>query len=169
MTATGTLSGYAMTRGGKPLVSMELNAAALGEWYDENAGKLLEISIKQHRAKRSLEANRLCWKLCTEIADMLRMSKEEIYLRMLREYGQSALISVSSAVPEQKIRTMFKYYDIVSADSQDIQIIVYIGSSDYDTREMSVLLDGITEEARQLGIPVLTARELDLIKSDWKG
>lgn len=137
--------------------------------YEKLKDKDLSVEIKQYRDRRTLNANALCWKLCTEIADVLRSDKDYIYLSMLKRYGQSEIISVKA---ELDIRGYFKYYDEFGTGyvngKEFTHYKVYKGSSEYDTREMSILLDGIVSEAKELGIQVLTAAELDLIKKEWQ-
>lgn len=128
----------------------------------------VSISISKHREKRSLNANALCWKLCTEIANKIRSDKESVYLDMLKRYGQSEVVSVLSSI---NVAGYFKYYDEFGTgyvnDKEFTHYRVYKGSSEYDTYEMSVLLDGIVSEAKEQGICVMSERELSLIKSEW--
>ena len=41
------------------------------------------------------------------------------------------------------------------------------GSSDYDTREMSELIDGTVSEAKQMGIETLPPHEIERMKKEW--
>ena len=136
--------------------------------YDEIADKELTITIKPYREKRSLNANALCWKLCTEIANVLRSDKDSIYVQMLKRYGQSEIVSVLATV---NVSGYFKYYEEFGTGyvkgKEFTHYKVYKGSSEYDTREMSILLDGIVDEAKALNIAVMSERELSLIKSGW--
>lgn len=50
---------------------------------------IYDVKITKHREKRSLNANSYLWKLVTEIGNALSKSKEEVYLQMLIDYGQS--------------------------------------------------------------------------------
>lgn len=133
---------------------------------DEEKEYILEI--KQYRRKRSLNANNLCWKLCTEIADILRTDKDSVYLTMLKRYGQSDIVSVVKGID---VRPYFKYYEEAGegrVNGKDfIHYKVFKGSSEYDTREMSIFLDGVVSEAKEMDIEVLTARELSLLKEEW--
>ena len=63
--------------------------------YDELKGKDLEISVKVFRQKRSLDQNSYAWVLIGKMADKLRTSKDEVYLTMLKRYGQGGVIKVS--------------------------------------------------------------------------
>lgn len=125
--------------------------------------------IERKRKKRSLDANALCWKLCTEIANVLRTDKDSIYVDMLKKYGQSDIVSVLSSVD---VKGYFKYFDEFGKGSVNgkefTHYKVYKGSSEYDTREMSVLLDGIISEAKALDIEVISEREKSLLIEEWE-
>ena len=49
------------------------------------------IEVKKYRSKRSLNANAYCWVLLEKIADKMGLSKEDIYKRMLQDYGTIAV------------------------------------------------------------------------------
>lgn len=128
----------------------------------------LSIEIKPYRKKRSLDANALCWKLCTEIANIIRTDKESVYLEMLKRYGQSDIVSVSKGID---VKPYFKYYEKAGegrvSGKEFTHYKVYQGSSEYDTRYMSIFLDGIVSEAKAMGIQVLSSRELSILKEEW--
>ena len=133
--------------------------------YNFQAGN---YEIERRRKKRSLDANALCWKLCTEIANVLMADKDSIYIDMLKKYGQSDIVSVLSSVD---VKGYFKYYDVFGKgyvkDKEFTHYKVYKGSSEYDTREMSILLDGIISEAKALDIEVISEREKSLLLMEW--
>lgn len=146
------------------------NKAAAMQCFDELKDvEKLDIEIKKYREKRSVNANSLLWKLCNEIANVLRTDKDSVYLEMLKRYGQSSVVSVLSTVD---VSGYFKYYDIFGTGyvngKEFTHYKIYKGSSEYDSREMSVLLDGVIDEAKGMGIEVLSEQELSLIKSEWK-
>ena len=62
--------------------------------FEQDREKIWEI--KEYKSKRSLNQNAYFYKLIGEIADLLKVSKTEIHLKMLKEYGQSEIISVLS-------------------------------------------------------------------------
>ena len=141
---------------------------AIIQWlFTQDREKVFEI--KEHRQKRSLNANSYAWKLMSEIADVLRTSKEEVYLNMLRHYGQSEMVSVLSSID---VRGYFKYFDEIATvtleGKQFTHYRVYKGSSEYDTREMSILIDGIVYEAKNLDIETMTPDEIAKMKEMWK-
>lgn len=141
---------------------------AIIQWlFAQDREKLFEI--KEHRQKRSLNANAYAWVLIGKIADVLRTSKEDVYLNMLKHYGQSEMVSVLSSID---VRGYFKYFEEVATvtleGKQFTHYRVFKGSSEYDTREMSILIDGIVYEAKNLDIETMTPDELTRMKEMWK-
>ena len=124
--------------------------------------------IKEHKNKRSLNSNSYLWVLCTEIASILNLSKEEVYVKMLEDYGVSLLVPLT---PESKPSGFFKYYkyfDIGELNNKKcVWYKVFKGSSEYDSKEMSVLLNGVVQEAKNLGIMTLDEIELQEMIERW--
>lgn len=155
---------------GTPQITFAVNEKTeVMRGYDELKDiELLTIEAKPFRQRRSLNANAYAWKLITDIADVLRAPKEAIYLQMLKRYGQSELISVLSHVP---IADYVKYYEEAGESVLNGKTFkhyrVYKGSSEFDTREMAILIDGIVADAKDLNIPTETPDEIDRIKSLW--
>lgn len=119
-----------------------------------------KFEVKEYHEKRSLSANAYAWALIVKIADALRKSKEDVYFQMLKDYGQSEFVSVRSDI---NVKGYFKYYEEYGTGhvggKEFTHYKVYKGSSEYDSREMSVLIDGIIQEAQQLGIETITPAE----------
>lgn len=132
--------------------------------------KIYDVSIKEHKEKRSLNANGYFWILCGKIGDVLRLSKEEVYETMLRRYGQSEVVSVLSEID---VSAYFQHYKEIGKGTVNgkrfTHYRIFKGSSTFDTREMSILIDGTVEECKQLGIETMTSSELERIKSLWNG
>lgn len=128
----------------------------------------LSIKIDKYKEKRSLNANNYAWKLLTEIGNVLRANKEEVYLTMLKRYGQSEIISVLAHIP---IHEYVKYCEEADESTLNGKLFkhyrVYKGSSEYDTREMSIFLDGVVSEAQELGIPTETPDQIAKMKGLW--
>lgn len=127
------------------------------------------VQVKEYHKKRSLDANAYCWHLINELGNVLRLKKEEVYIQMLKSYGQSEIISVRSDVD---INGYVKYYDEIGkgfvGDKEFTHYRAYKGSSEFDTREMSILLDGIIQECKEQGIETMTPREIEELKAAWK-
>lgn len=167
---TGKLSNNVrLTEEGKTVVTFELNErmSAL-EMVDELFSKELSLKVDEYKEKRSKNANNYAWKLITEIGNKLRMSKEDVYLMMLKRYGQSEMVSVLASVPFGKF---VKYFEEVGESQLNGKLFkhyrVYQGSSEFDTKEMSVFIDGIVSEAKDLGIPTETPEQIARMKDLW--
>lgn len=135
--------------------------------YNQEKDKLYEI--KEYKQKRSLNANAYMWVLINEIANKVHLSKEEVYLNMLKSYGQSTIISLLSSID---YNGFFKYYEVIGTSVLNnkafLHIKVYKGSSEYNTLEMSILIDGVVHECTNLGIPTISDEEIGALKSNWK-
>lgn len=136
---------------------------------DLDRDKVYDVDIHEPREKRSLNANAYCWVLCTKLANKLRLSKDEVYQMMLERYGQSTIISVLSNI---NVNGFFKYYrEFGKGHVQGKEFTHYKvlkGSSEYNTEEMSILIDGIVSECQDLGIETMTPAELERLKSLWQ-
>ena len=141
--------------------------------------KEYSIEVKEKRAKRSLNANAYLWVLCKRIAEELSKngytSKEEVYRQAVRQSKMFDYISV----PTDKVddfkrkwehqglgwqieRTEYK----TKAEGTTV-LIVYTGSSAYNTEEMSRLLDCVIDECHQLGIETKPQEEINALLEEW--
>ena len=140
---------------------------ALIAWLTTQPEKQFEVT--EYHPKRSLSANAYAWVLIGKIADTLRKSKEDIYLQMLKDYGQSEFVSVRSDV---NVSGYFKYFEEYGKGhvqgKEFTHYKVYKGSSEYDSREMSILIDGIVQEAQNLGIETRTPEEVEQMIKDME-
>lgn len=128
-----------------------------------------KYEIKEYKEKRSLNSNAYAWKLITEIGNVVRKSKEEVYLQMLKDYGQSEIVSMLSSISPVGY---FKYYEKFGTgtiNNKDFtHYKIYKGSSEFDSKEMSIFIDGIVQEAKQLNIQTLEDIEIEeLIRSEY--
>lgn len=127
-----------------------------------------DVKIDKHREKRSLNANAYLWKLVTEMGNVLSKSKEEVYLQMLIDYGQSEMVSILSEID---VKGYFKYYKLAGTSilngKEFNHYKIYKGSSEYDTKEMSILLEGVVQEAKNLGIKTKDDIELERMINKW--
>ena len=143
------------------------NPQEIIQWlFDQDKNKTFEI--KEYHKKRSLNANAYAWALIGKIADVLRSSKDEIYLEMLKKYGQSEIVSVLSDI---NVTGYFKYFEEIATvrlqGKNFTHYKVFKGTSEYNTLEMAVFIDGVISEAEELGINTLPPDEVEKIKSLW--
>ena len=128
-----------------------------------------KYEIKEYKEKRSLNANAYAWKLITQIGNVLRKSKEEVYLQMLKDYGQSEIVSMFSSINPDGY---FKYYEKLGTGvingKEFTHYKIFKGSSEFDSKEMSIFIDGILQDCRSVGIKTLEDLEIEeLIRSTY--
>ncbi len=120
-----------------------------------------QFEAKEHKQKRSNSQNAYMWEIITQIADIQRLSKEEVYLQMLKDYGQSEITSMLSIINPKGYLKYFEEIGKGQVNGKEFtHYKVYKGSSEYDSKEMSILIDGVIQEATQLHIPTLTPKQV---------
>jgi hypothetical protein len=133
-------------------------------------GKLLQAEIKQYRKHRSLDANGMLWAILQQMAEALNTSKDELYIEMLSRYGVFTHIIVKPNMVEkvkQEWRTVRELGEVTVNGQTGVQLQCFFGSSSYDSKEFSVLLDGVVSDAKELGVEVMTPAEIESLKQAW--
>lgn len=161
---------------GKPMISFEIN--------EKNDFKLmvdelrehekLTIEVKPFRARRSLDANAYCWVLIDRLAEKLSESKEVIYRQYITHIGgNSEIVCVKNHAVERLCsgwRRNGLGWQTETFDSKIsgcTNVILYYGSSVYDSAQMSRLLDLIIQDCKALDIPTETPDEIARLKAMW--
>ena len=145
-------------------------ASTINEVNNIQSCEKLSIKAVKHRNKRSLDANAYCWVILQKIAEVLHQDKWNVYLEMLGKYGVFTHIIVKPNVVDkvkEEWRTVKELGEVSVNGMTGIQLQCYFGSSTYNTKEMSVLIDGIVYEAKELGIETLPPDELERMKIEW--
>jgi len=141
-------------------------------WHEELKDlKEMDVEIKKHRNKRSLNANAYLWVILAKMAEVLLTSKDELYLLMLERYGVFTHIIVKVDVADrvrEEWRTVRDLGEVNIGKQKGVQLQCYFGSSTYNTKEMATLIDGIISEAKEIGVETLPPKELEIMKEEWK-
>lgn len=130
-----------------------------------------KYEIKEYHEKRSLDANAYCWVLCKELADKLNITKEEVYKKNIKETGKFEIIPIKNEAVDTFIRAWSSrgigwLCDIFGESKIEgyTNVIIYYGSSQFNTKEMTVFLNGIIQECESVGIPTLTEEQIKKLK-----
>lgn len=157
------------------ITSKDLPKAEIDELTQLTAnGKELSVEIKPYRARRSLDANAYCWVLCQKLSEKLNCTKEDVYKEAIRKAGQFDFIAVTETATEQFIKAWqskgLGWYAEASESKIDgcKKVMVYYGSSVYDSKEMAHLIDYIVSECKEQGIETLPPWEVEMLKKEWK-
>lgn len=137
-------------------------------------GKTYIVTVKEQRKGRSLDANAYCWVLLDKLAEKLSIPKTEIYRRYIREIGGN---SETVCVLEKAADKLCEGWEhngigwqaerIPSKIEGCVNVVLYYGSSTYDTKQMSRLIDMVVQDCKSFGIETLTPQELDRMKDRW--
>ena len=137
----------------------------------------LTIELKKWRQKRSLDANSYCWVLCDKIAkelckDGTIVTKEDVYKDAILQIG-----SFEPFIVQEKTYMNFKriwekqglgfLVQEVSKKDKCIKVNCYYGSSTYNTKEMSLLIEDLIELAKTLNVETKSQSEIDSLLKEW--
>lgn len=180
---TGKISGVSFSyTTGKPLITIEMNEkqSALKMVDELKTVEKLSLKIGKYREKRSLNANSYLWQLCTMIADKLSddgvpHTKEEIYRNAVkargicREQGELPLdFAKTSRTAWEMLGTGWITEQVdFEPDGERVIVRYYYGSSTYNTKQMSRIIDWLVVECQQLGIETKSQAEIDSLLNSW--
>lgn len=135
------------------------------------SGKVYTVEIKEYRQKRSLDANAYAWVLIDKIAAAVGLPKTEVYRNAIKELGG---VSDTVCVMDAAVDALCNGWShnglgwvtetLPSKIKGCTNVILYYGSSTYDSKTMSRLIDGLIEDARNLGIETMTPQELERLE-----
>ena len=151
-------------------VTFEINEDITAS-IDKIRDKMLNLTAKIHRKKRSLDANAYAWVLMQKIAEAIHTDKWSVYLMMLERYSPvfTHIIVRPEAVERVKgeWRTVKVLGPIQVNGSTGIQLQCYFGSSTFDSKEMASFIDGIVSECKEMGIETLPPDEIERMRREW--
>lgn len=175
---TGKLNyNVSFTAKGNPIITLELNERIPAlKMVDELHDEKLTIKIGKFKKKRSLDANAYCWTLISKLAEKLNIPTTDIYRSAIREIGGN---SDTVCIQDKAVQSLRDGWErnglgwqtetIPSKIEGCTNVILYYGSSTYDTAQMSRLINSIVEDCKLQGIETKSREELDSLLSQWGG
>lgn len=152
--------------GGKQRLTLELEGDFRSQ-FDELHDQDCDVAVKKFRYKRSLDANSYAWLLIDKIARAKRLPKKEVYRNAIKEIGG---VSDTISIRRQALKrlqaewssrgTGWQVEEIGSPIPGWTTVILYYGSSAYDSRQMSDLIDSLVQDAKALGIETKSPEEI---------
>lgn len=136
----------------------------------------LAVTVKKYRKKRSLDANAYFWVLVGKLAEKTGIDKLTIYKNAIREIG----VFIQAELDENAVDTLMYSWSLhglgwvsekldYSKHKGFVLVNLYYGSSTYNTKQMSRLIDNIVQDCKSVGIETMTPAELQAIKCAWSG
>lgn len=170
----GRLLDLAFGRDGKQRVTVELDEDFRECWDALHDGEVA-VEIKKYRKRRSLDANAYAWVLIDRLAEKLHMTKIDVYRELIRNIGG---VSQTVCVQDKAVQDLISGWShnglgwfaetMPSKLSGCTNVILYYGSSSYDSAQMSALLDLLIDDCKAQGIETTTPEELAKYKEEWK-
>ena len=138
--------------------------------WDKYREKEIDVEIKRYRPKRSLDANGYAWVLLDKIAAKMHLDKADVYREAIKAIGGTSEIVCIQDKAVESLRRGWEMHGLGwQTDTMPSKIkgctnvILYYGSSTYDTRQMSILIDHIVQDAQALGIETMPPAELEAL------
>ena len=169
---------------GKPKLTLELNEkqSAMNMFDELHKVEKLSIKIGKYREKRSLNANNYMWtladKLAKKLSDTTKVihTKEEIYRNAIKDIGVYKDFENMSPSDAKTLRVAWERLGTgwlteqvdFSQDGENVTVRCYYGSSQYNTKQMSRLIDNIVQDCQAEGIDTKTPEEIANLLSLWK-
>lgn len=137
--------------------------------------RLYAAVLKEYHPKRSLDANAYAWVLIGKLALTLRITPNEVYREAIRSIGDNyvTLPIRNDAVERWKAIWESKGIGWISEELGPSKLdgytnmVNFYGSSVYDTRQMSALIDCIITECKAQGIETAKPDEIERLKQEW--
>lgn len=131
--------------------------------------------LKAKRKKRSLDANAYFWVLAGKLAAVLHVEKEQVYRSYIREIGNNFEVvpvrndAVETWTRNWKCHGIGWVCDNLGPSKIDgyTNVACYYGSSTYDSRQMSCLIDMAVQDCKDQDIETMTPDEIDAMKASW--
>lgn len=142
----------------------------------------IRLLLKKWRDKRSITANAYYWVLVGKIAEYINQPQSVVHNMLLRAYGVLDIVdgdSMTVFVPDTEeaanevlrketyhLRPTSKVIDGKKGRLRAYRIM--LGSSYYDTKQFSTLLDGAISECKEMGLETLPEDEIRRMMEDYE-
>lgn len=162
----GRLVDLSLTFAGKQRVTLELDED-FREEADRLKGSDLNIEIKKYRKRRSLDANAYFWVLCGKLSETVGQPVDDIYRACIRDVGGNYEIVCVKDDAAEKLCQGWEHNGLgwvtdtmPSKLDGCVNVVLYYGSSTYDSAQMKRLIDNIIQDCKAVGIETMTPQEL---------
>lgn len=169
----GKLKDLTKSRDGQWLITIA-TPESMAELYDSLYGKEISFEIKQARKNRSLSANAYAWVLIDKIAERTGVRKTEVYRHAIKEIGgvSDTICVMDKAVDRlregwEKNGLGWQTDTLESRIEGCTNVVLYYGSSVYDSSQMAQLIDSLIQDAEALGIPTISDDEAEKMIERW--
>lgn len=170
---TGKLKDLTINRDGTQNITITVQAD-FRDMFDELSDKEIDIEIKKHSKRRSMDSNNLAWALIDKLAEKLNKKKSEIYREAIKDIGGVSDIVCVRDFAVDKLISGWTHKGLGwQAECEPSKlpgctnVTLYYGSSVFSTKQMSALIDSLVQDCNQQGIPTMTQSEIDKSLAVW--
>ena len=138
--------------------------------------RLYDLEVKEHKKKRSQDANAYAWVLINKIADALRITPLEIYRQaILNVSGNYEVIPIKEEAANH-FKQIWEAQGLgwpcikmgKSKIAGYINFRAYYGSSTFSVSQMQVFIDNLVQDCRALNIEVKSDEEIASLMGAWQ-
>lgn len=147
--------------------------AVIDLWNDLHEGDI-NADIRRFYRRRSRDANAYAWVLIDKLAAALNITKTEVYREAIRSIGG---VSDTCCVADKAVRNLVEGWShnglgwFAETTPSKLRgctnVILYYGSSTYNTKQMSALIDVLVRECKAQHIETLPPHELEAMAAAW--
>ena len=177
MVTTGTITDIGLDIGSrKAKISLVLDTNQLDIVEQLKNEDKLNIEMKKYRQKRSTNANNYFWKLLTEYCEVKEVDTIKEYKERVKRLGIFRISRVESKDVETYKKSWENWgtawfceiYDTEYLGDVEFKILhLYYGSSSFNSRQMSRLINDLVEDCIEVGIETKTPAEINSLLESW--
>ena len=160
----------------KPKISLLLDTKEIEVVEQLKNENKLNIDLKKYRKKRSINANNYFWKLLQEYCDEKEVDTIEEYKERTKRLGIFRISRVEAKDVETfkkswenfGIAWFCEIYDTEYLQNIEFKVLhLYYGSSSFNTKQMSRLINDLVEDCKEVGIETKTPSEIKSLLESW--
>lgn len=140
--------------------------------------KVYDVVLKDHKEKRTIDQNSYYWKLLTEFSNWAHNDVMRLHHEFIEMYGQPYFVNdilVQIKLPKgtdiYELNVYLRHTYNLIEDKDGLKEIFHLmrGSSEYDTKEMSILIDGVIDIIKSCEAPIetMTPEERAELWGNW--
>lgn len=177
METTGTLEEISIDyKTNKPKISFLINDKSKLPIIEELKGLKLKITAKRYIKKRSINANNYFWELLQELCELAEIDTIEEYKRRIKELGifrrfkieKDNIKTFEKMWTKQGIAWFCEIADTEIIGNTEFKIInAYYGSSSFNSKQMSRLINDLVEDCKIYGIGTKKPEEIKNLIKGW--
>lgn len=162
---------------GKPKISFLINDKDKLSDIEQLKGLKLKIEAKKYIKKRTTNANNYFWKLLQELCELAEIDTIEEYKRRVKELGifrrfrieKDNVKTFEKMWTAQGIAWFCEIFDTEIIGDTEFKIInAYYGSSSFNSKQMSRLIDTLVQDCKSVEIETKTQAEIDSLIRSWE-